>query len=101
MPRISKLKLKARKANQASVNARKAAKRDEQIQIINKELLQMNDNELQLIYQDLVQSADDKKVTKITHRQKLIDTIEQLPDDQLKSAIHLLNKMKYSKGPHE
>ncbi|CAG8813040.1 21666_t:CDS:1, partial [Dentiscutata erythropus] len=53
----------------------------EQIQIINKKLLQINNNELQLIYQDIVQSASDKKVTQIIHHQKLIDAIEQLPDD--------------------
>ena len=36
-----------------------------------------------------------------TQHQKLIKTIEKLPDDQLKSAIHLLNNMRYSKGPNE
>ncbi|CAG8462709.1 4985_t:CDS:2 [Scutellospora calospora] len=62
MPKLSKLKLKVLKANQASVNAIKVAKREEQIQTINKALLQMNNNEFQLIYQDIVQSTNNKKV---------------------------------------
>ncbi|KAF0497550.1 hypothetical protein F8M41_020679 [Gigaspora margarita] len=62
MPRPSKRKLQARKANQISVNARKTAKHEEQIQTINKELPQMNDSELQLIYHNIIHLTSDKKV---------------------------------------
>src|SRR5438067_1323727 len=34
-----------------------------------------------------------------TLHQKLIDRVEQLPSNQLKSAVHLLDIMRYSKGP--
>ncbi|CAG8811598.1 13077_t:CDS:2 [Gigaspora margarita] len=97
MPRLSKHKLQVYKANQVSVNVRKTAKREEQIQTINKALLQMNNNELELICQDIIQLTSNKKVIQTTHCQKLIETIKQLPDDQAKSAIHMLTMIKYSK----
>ncbi|CAB4404966.1 unnamed protein product [Rhizophagus irregularis] len=78
---------------------------------------QMNDDELQTIYQNIIQpnnkeieindnekindekmEAGDKKVATNTRRQKLIKIIKNLPDDQLKSAVHLLDTMRYSKG---
>ncbi|CAG8851385.1 36758_t:CDS:1, partial [Gigaspora margarita] len=77
------------------------AKHENQIQTINKALLEMNDDEFQLIYKDIIQLTSSKKIIQTTRCQKLIDIIKQLPDDQLKSALHLLNTMKYSKGPHE
>ncbi|CAG8832882.1 14438_t:CDS:2, partial [Racocetra persica] len=53
MPKVSKQKLKTRKAAQASVDARKDAQRKKQINDINQALLQMNNDELQLIYQNI------------------------------------------------
>ncbi|CAG8633949.1 30963_t:CDS:2, partial [Racocetra persica] len=79
IPPVSKQKLKACKASQASVNARKAAQHEKIIQNINKTLIEIDDDKLQL----------------------LIDRVKQLPDDQLKSAIHLLDTMRYFKGPNE
>ncbi|RIB21706.1 hypothetical protein C2G38_2034187 [Gigaspora rosea] len=100
MPPVSKKKLKARKAGQASANARKAG-HEKGIQDINNMLIQMDDNELQLVYQSIIQQTYDKKLNRTTLRQKLIDRVKQLPDDQLKSALHLFNTMRYSKGPNE
>ena len=37
--------------------------------------------------------TNNKKVATNTHHQKLIKIIEKLPDDQLKSAVHLLDTM--------
>ncbi|CAG8692641.1 18947_t:CDS:2, partial [Racocetra persica] len=101
MPRLSKRKLQAHKANQVSVNVRKTVNREEQIQTINKALLQMNDNELEVIHQDIIQLTSNKKVIQTTRRQKLIETIKQLPDNQLKSASHMLTTMRYSKESQE
>ncbi|CAG8479180.1 12505_t:CDS:2 [Cetraspora pellucida] len=136
MPRVSKQKAKTHKASQASVNVRKAAHRNKQIQNINQVLIQMDDSELQLTYQSIMQSIDNEKNDsnmqsndneknnsnaqsnnnkknklkaplndneKKNQRmfQKLLYTIEQLPDDQLKATIHLLDTMRYFKGPNE
>ncbi|CAG8586891.1 5678_t:CDS:1, partial [Racocetra persica] len=99
MPKISKQKLKARKAGQASANAWRAAQRKNQIDDINQKLIQMDDKELQLIHQSIVQSTDsklqlihqsvvqsaDNQRTKQTMLQNLTNMIKQLSNDQLKS----------------
>lgn len=90
-------------------------------------LTQMNEYELQLIYQNITQpneinnnmeikmeindnemeindkkvETNNKKVATNTCRQKLIKIIKDLPDDQLKSAVHLLDIMRYSKGSNK
>ncbi|RIB11928.1 hypothetical protein C2G38_2202146 [Gigaspora rosea] len=58
----------------------------------------MNDNELQSIYQHVVQPTNDQNENKIIRRQKLISIVEHLPDYELKSAIHLFDTTRYSKG---
>ncbi|PKK61653.1 hypothetical protein RhiirC2_816295 [Rhizophagus irregularis] len=101
MPKVSKRKSQSRKANQVSVNTRRISQREKRILEIKQALIRMNDDELLLIYQNIIQPTNDKKVIRHTRRKKLIDTIEKLPDDQLKSAVHLLNTMRYSKGPNQ
>ncbi|CAG8739083.1 40828_t:CDS:2 [Gigaspora margarita] len=101
MPPVSKQKLKARKTSQVSVNARKATQYEKRIQDINEVLIEMDDDKLQLGYQSIVQPTNIKKMNQKTLCQKLIDRVKQLSDDQLKSAIHLLDTMRYSKGPNE
>ncbi|CAG8722466.1 8785_t:CDS:1 [Cetraspora pellucida] len=117
MPKLSKRKSQARKASQASVDARKATRHSKQIHDINQLLKQMNDGELQLIYQNIVQlisqtivqsasqgivqSTSNETTNQIMLRQKLINMVEQLRDDQLKVAVHLFDTMWYSKGPNE
>ncbi|CAG8791152.1 6725_t:CDS:1, partial [Cetraspora pellucida] len=53
------------------------------------------------IIQSTSQSTSNKTINQITLHQKLINIIEQLPDDQLKAAVHLFKTMRYSKGPNE
>src|SRR4051812_19773845 len=101
MPKVSKRKIQSRMASQISINAQKAIQRGKNIHKINQMLTQMNDDELQLIYQNIIQQTNDKKVVRPTCHHKLIKIIEELPDDQLKSAINLFNTMRYSKEPNE
>ncbi|CAG8481259.1 20141_t:CDS:1 [Cetraspora pellucida] len=61
----------------------------------------MNNNDLQLIYQYMVQPTNHQKENKTTHHQKLINIVEHLLDDELKSTIHLLDTMWYSKGSNK
>jgi hypothetical protein len=117
MPRVSKRKMQSRKANEASMAV---LKRKKLVCNIYQELIQRNNNELQQVYQYIIQQTkldnneveinednemddgiNNKKVATNTRHQKLIKIIEKLLDDQLKSAIHLLNNMRYPKGPNE
>ncbi|RIB24923.1 hypothetical protein C2G38_2167224 [Gigaspora rosea] len=95
---ISKRKHQSREASKASANKRKVTQREKYICNLNQILIQMNDNELQSIYQHVVQPTNDQKENKTTRRQKLINIVEHLPDNELKSAIHLFDTMQYSKG---
>ncbi|RIB28832.1 hypothetical protein C2G38_1349514 [Gigaspora rosea] len=101
MPKISKRKQQSREASQVSANKRKAVLRVKNINEINQCLTQMNDDELQLIYQGIVKQPNSQEKNKTTHRQKLLSMVEKLPDNQLKSAIHLLDTMRYSKGQNK
>ncbi|CAG8711600.1 21005_t:CDS:2, partial [Gigaspora rosea] len=61
----------------------------------------MDNDKLQQVYQIIVQPANNKKINQTTLRQRLIDKVKQLPDNQLKYAIHLFDTMRYSKVPSE
>src|SRR5687767_10909298 len=115
MPKVSKRKMQSCKAYQSSAATRQ---REKLVCVINQTLMEMNDDELQQIYQNVIQlnnnevetsinnieasgneaeskkvEINNKKVATNTHHQKLIKIIEKLPDNQLKSAIHLLENM--------
>ncbi|RIB02031.1 hypothetical protein C2G38_2150184 [Gigaspora rosea] len=51
--------------------------------------------------QSIVQSTSQSTNNRLMLRQKLINIVEQLPDDQLKTAVHLFDTMRYSKGPNK
>ncbi|CAG8847262.1 6572_t:CDS:2, partial [Racocetra persica] len=75
------------------------AQHEKRIQDINKVLIGMDDNNLQLVYQSIVQPTNDKKMNQKTLRQRLIDRVKQLSDDQLKSAaLNFVNSSLYKAG---
>ncbi|RGB38366.1 hypothetical protein C1646_755792 [Rhizophagus diaphanus] len=73
---------------------------------INDSKMEINDDEVKIndnttnINDDKVE-INSRKVATNTRRQKLMKIIKGLPDNQLKSAVHLLSIMRYSKGPNE
>ncbi|CAG8654656.1 1328_t:CDS:2, partial [Cetraspora pellucida] len=51
------------------------------------------------VYQIIVQPANNKKINQTILRQRLIDKVKQLPDDQLKSAaLNFINLSLYQAG---
>ncbi|RIB25071.1 hypothetical protein C2G38_2241643 [Gigaspora rosea] len=80
----SKRKRQSREASKISADKRKATHRKKYISELNQILKQMSDNELQLIYQHMVQPTEYQKENKTTRRQKLINIVEHLPDNELK-----------------
>ncbi|CAG8756557.1 31702_t:CDS:2, partial [Racocetra persica] len=101
MLKVSKRKAHTRKASQVSADTQKAAQCNKQIYDISQMLTQMDNNKLQLIYQNIVQLTNNEKTNQMTLRQKLVNMIEQLPNNQLKLAAYLFNKMRYDKETNE
>ncbi|GET64029.1 hypothetical protein GLOIN_2v1761399 [Rhizophagus irregularis DAOM 181602=DAOM 197198] len=73
---------------------------DKIINEINKCLDEMDENQLEMIL-NTIQSQSPNSTIRNNQRNNLILIIQQLPDDQLLSAAHLISTMRYPKGPNK
>ncbi|PKY36260.1 hypothetical protein RhiirB3_458475, partial [Rhizophagus irregularis] len=60
----------------------------------------MDENQLEMIL-NTIQSQSPNSTIRNNQRDNLILIIQQLPDDQLLSAAHLISTMRYPKGPNK
>ncbi|CAB5364592.1 unnamed protein product [Rhizophagus irregularis] len=60
----------------------------------------MDENQLEMIL-NTIQSQSPNSTIRNNQRNNLILIIQQLPDDQLLSAAHLISTMRYPKGPNK